>query len=378
MNTNDAEVVSNFDLENFSWDPVPAADNAVITTTKEAEEDTVSDNEEEKQEETSGKKSKTVVTGLDEKGKTEEIIEKSDSKQTGSKTKENDSSSGVGNETETLRLFRERGIIDFEDEELASEDFDEESFIETKFEEKLNTKLEALLAKLPPGLKDMIRYSANGGDFMEVVRDLNLPSELPTDLDISAEADQKKVISYMLKKEGKTSSEISDYIEFLTYKGTLAQEAENKYDKYLIEEETREERRIQDHKNEIAKRNEKIAEDIAATNEFLKTNKEVAGGVRFNRTEKKELPTYMYSPTLELEDGRITTPFNYELVQALKNREHALVLAKIVKSKFDMAAFKKELETKVVNEIENDLQDRDFRTRGSSQNQPKNHLVDFL
>lgn len=377
MNTNDAEVVSNFDLENFSWDPAPAADETVITTTKEAE-DTVSDEEEGKQEESAEKKSKTVVTGIDEKGKTEEIIEKGDPKQTGGKTKENDSSSGAGNGAETLQLFRERGIIDFEDEELNSEDFDEESFIETKFEEKLNTKLETLLAKLPPGLKDMIRYSANGGDFMEVVRDLNLPSELPTDLDISTEADQKKVISYMLKKEGKTSSEISDYIEFLSYKGTLAQEAENKYDKHLIDEETREERRIQDHKNEIAKRNEKIAEDISATNEFLKTNKEVAGGVRFTRTEKKELPAYMYSPTLELEDGRITTPFNYELVQALQNKEHALVLAKIVKSKFDMAAFKKELETKVVNEIENDLQDRDFRTRGSSQNQPKNHLVDFL
>ena len=370
------EVVSDFNLEDFSWDAPTAAE--VITKVEDSEEPEGEDGLEQKVE----NKAKTkVVTGIDEKGETEEEFEESGPKQKGNKTKEDESDAGSLPGTENLRFLRDKGLISFEDEDLSQEDFDEDEFIEAKFEESINTKLEELLSGLPPGLKDMIKYSANGGDFMEVVQDLTTSSELSLDLTLESEEEQKSVVKALLRKEGKSLEEIESYIEFLEFKGRLGTEAQTKYEKYVAEEETREEKRLEKLRQDRIDRQQKIESDKSSLGEFLKTKPQILGHVKLNRNEIKELPGYMYEPTVKLEDGRVTTKFNFDLVESLRDKEKSLLLAKIIKSDFNMKDFMQTLETKVINNIENSLQDRTFgKGSGSSQTnkQPKTHLVDFL
>ena len=370
------EVVSDFNLEDFSWD-VPVTSDVV--TTVEDVKDPVDQNGSEDVVEDEVKTK--VVTGIDEKGETKEELEEGDSKQKGSKTEKDEPNAGNLPGTENLRFLRDKGLISFEDEELSQENFDTDEFVEAKFEESINNKLEELLSGLPPGLKDMIKYSANGGDFMEVVQDLTVGSELSLDLTLESEEEQKNVVRTLLKKEGKSLDEINSYIEFLEFKGRLETEAQSKYEKYIIEEETREEKRLEKLKQDRIDRLQKIESDKNTLGEFLKTKPQILGHVKLNRSEIKELPGYMYEPTVKLQDGRVTTKFNFDLVESLKDKEKSLLLAKIVKSDFNMKDFMQTLETKVINNIENSLQDKTFgKESGSSQSnkQPKTHLVDFL
>ena len=370
------EVVSDFNLEDFSWD-VPVTSDVV--TTVEDVKDPVDQNGSEDVVEDEVKTK--VVTGIDEKGETKEELEEGDSKQKGSKTEKDEPNAGNLPGTENLRFLRDKGLISFEDEELSQENFDTDEFVEAKFEESINNKLEELLSGLPPGLKDMIKYSANGGDFMEVVQDLTVGSELSLDLTLESEEEQKNVVRTLLKKEGKSLDEINSYIEFLEFKGRLETEAQSKYEKYIIEEETREEKRLEKLKQDRIDRQQKIESDKNTLGEFLKTKPQILGHVKLNRSEIKELPGYMYEPTVKLQDGRVTTKFNFDLVESLKDKEKSLLLAKIVKSDFNMKDFMQTLETKVINNIENSLQDKTFgKESGSSQSnkQPKTHLVDFL
>lgn len=370
------EVVSDFNLEDFSWD-VPVVSD-VITTVEDVKDPIDQNGSEDVVEDEVKTK---VVTGIDEKGKTKEELEEGDPKQKGSKTEKDEPDAGNLPGTENLRFLRDKGLISFEDEELSQEDFDTDEFVEAKFEESINNKLEELLSGLPPGLKDMIKYSANGGDFMEVVQDLTVGSELSLDLTLESEEEQKNVVRTLLKKEGKSLDEINSYIEFLEFKGRLETEAQSKYEKYIVEEETREEKRLEKLKQDRIDRQQKIESDKSTLGEFLKTKPQILGHVKLNRSEIKELPGYMYEPTVKLQDGRVTTKFNFDLVESLKDKEKSLLLAKIVKSDFNMKDFMQTLETKVINNIENSLQDKTFgKESGSSQSnkQPKTHLVDFL
>ena len=370
------EVVSDFNLEDFSWD-VPVTSD-VITTVEDVKDPIDQNGSEDVVEDEVKTK---VVTGIDEKGETKEELEEGDPKQKGSKTEKDEPDAGNLPGTENLRFLRDKGLISFEDEELSQEDFDTDEFVEAKFEESINNKLEELLSGLPPGLKDMIKYSANGGDFMEVVQDLTIGSELSLDLTLESEEEQKNVVRTLLKKEGKSLDEINSYIEFLEFKGRLETEAQSKYEKYVVEEETREEKRLGKLKQDRIDRQQKIESDKSTLGEFLKTKPQILGHVKLNRSEIKELPGYMYEPTVKLQDGRVTTKFNFDLVESLKDKEKSLLLAKIVKSDFNMKDFMQTLETKVINNIENSLQDKTFgKESGSSQSnkQPKTHLVDFL
>ena len=370
------DILSEFNLEDFSWDTeaIVSKEDVVTELPKDQEE-----SEEEKPIETPVVDTPVIVTGLDETGKTkEEASKEGDSEQEGSETKEDDTPPGIGTRKEDFLRLREQGFLDFEDEEISAEDFDPEEFLKTKQEETLDKRLESLLSQIPPGLKDMIKYSAKGGDFMEIVRDLAVPTELDKTLDITSSENQKQVIMHALKSEGRSSEEIKEYIEFLEFKGKLETEAKSRFDKFLVEEETREEKRLQEHRERIAKQNQKIKQDLKEAQEILKNKTETFNGVRFTKTEKKELPDFIYSPTVELEDGRVTTEFNYQLLQALQDKEKTLFLAKIIKADFKLDDLKKDLENKVITKVENSLQGRNSG-QGSSQIQtPRSHLVDFL
>lgn len=374
------EVVTQFDLDDFSWDN-ESSPEVIISPSAETnvqdEPENISDNVENPEEEDKGKIVKTKVVTLNENGELEEKEEETqdNSKQEGKETKKDDPE--TGSIPRNLQLLRETGVIDFEDDEIQEEDFDEEEFIERKTSEKVDNKLNDLLSKLPEGLKNMIRFASKGGDYMEVVKDLATPRELSSDLDISEVENQKRVIEYFLKNEGKTSDEIEEYIEFLEAKGKLENLASIKYDQFLEEEETREERRLEEHKKAVQERTEKLEKNKKEISDFLSTKPKLFETFSFNRTEVKELPSYMNDPSVELEDGRVTTKFNYDLLQALQNREKSLLLAKIIKSDFDMKDFVKNIENKVINNVEKG-QPSVVTKIGSSQNKEKQHLVDFL
>ena len=379
--SNDAELITNFDLDDFSWDTTGIIPEAVTEVTPE-------ENTEDEQEEKPEKKVEVVIKpdGTKEDSEEEEDDE-DDPEEKGKEAKKANPSAGGSDGKDTLRLLKEKGIFDFDESELEDEDFDEQEFIEEKLEESINSKLEEMLSGLPTGLKDMIKFASNGGDFMDVVKDLNSPNELPDDLDMSNKSDQEKALRYLLKSQGHDQEYIDSNIEFLEFKNKLKETAEREYDKYLVAEETKEERRILEHKETLRKQREKMTKDKSDISTFLSEKPKVLGGIKFTRKEIKSLPSYMVDPSITLEDGRVTSGFNKDLVEALQDKEKALVLAKLTKNNFNMQEFFKDIETSMVDKLEGNLQRRNdgkgssviTGVSGSSQkSNQKTHLVDFL
>lgn len=379
--SNDVELITDFDLDDFSWDTTGIIPEAVTEVT--TEEDTEKEQEEEPE-----KKVEVVIKpdGTKEDSE-EEDDEEDDSEEKGGEAKKANPSAGDSDGKDTLRLLKEKGIFDFDESELEDEDFDEQEFIEEKLEESVNSKLEEMLSGLPTGLKDMIKFASNGGDFMDVVKDLNSPSELADDLDMNNKSDQEKALRYLLKSQGHDQEYIDSNIEFLEFKNKLKETAEREYDKYLVAEETKEERRILEHKETLRKQREKMTKDKNDISTFLSEKPKVLGGIKFTRKEIKSLPSYMVDPSITLEDGRVTSGFNKDLVEALQDKEKALVLAKLTKNNFNMQEFFKDIETSMVDKLEGNLQRRNdgkgssviTGVSGSSQkSNQKTHLVDFL
>lgn len=379
--SNDAELITNFDLDDFSWDNTGIIPEAVTeVTTKE-------DTEKEQEEEPEKKVEVVIKPDGTKEDSEEEDDEEDDEEEKGEEAKKANPSAGDSDGKDTLRLLKEKGIFDFDESELEDEDFDEQEFIEEKLEESVNSKLEEMLSGLPTGLKDMIKFASNGGDFMDVVKDLNSPSELADDLDMNNKSDQEKALRYLLKSQGHDQEYIDSNIEFLEFKNKLKETAEREYDKYLVAEETKEERRILKHKETLRKQREKMTKDKNDISTFLSEKPKVLGGIKFTRKEIKSLPSYMVDPSITLEDGKVTSGFNKDLVEALQDKEKALVLAKLTKNNFNMQEFFKDIETSMVDKLEGNLQRRNdgkgssviTGVSGSSQkSNQKTHLVDFL
>ena len=287
----------------------------------------------------------------------------------------------------TANLLKEKGIIDFEleeGEELTDELADE--LIEDGFDTAVDNKLKDLFDGLPDVVRQMVKYSKDGGDPMQFISTMlqTQATGLTVNMDLSNEANQEAVVKAMLKEQDYDDEYIDIHIETLKDSNKLEAISKKQYkaweDKQVKANEElvtkQEEKKIQDKEN-LRKEKTKLNSTLSSLSDV--------GGIKLSPKDKKELPSYMVDKSVPLKNGTAITALQKDVWEALGNETTALQLAKLLRSKkedgsFDFTKLELNIKTKVVKEIKDNVQrnKNDNTPQRSVNGSSKKELADYF
>lgn len=356
----------------FSWDDPAEVDNFFNDSPEalESKLETAAVIEEiTKEEDTVERSDEEIADDIfaDENEIAEEVIEDEDEGEQDTPETGKDKSKKTKVEESTtasaLSLLKEKGILDFELEEgeELTEDLAEE-LLEEKFDEAIEGRIEELFTDLPDVVKQMIKFTKDGGDPLAFVNNLSKSVEggLTSSLDLTKESNQELVMKTMLKKEGYDDEYIDTQIEFLKDSGKLELMSKKQFDVWNKKQtETNEQLvKAQEQKKKEERESVKIKKTQLAAS--LQTMTDV-DGLKLNPKDKRELPSYMHDKTVELTNGSVISSFHKDVWEALSNETTALQLAKMLRERkqdgsFDFGKIEKNAETKVTRKMKDSVQ----------------------
>ncbi|ALN97125.1 hypothetical protein [Flavobacterium phage FpV4] len=283
---------------------------------------------------------------------------------------------------DTLEFLKEKGLVDYELEEGTelTDDLADE-ILEDNWDASIIAGVEETIKDLPDALKELIKYSAKGGDFTELLSKMTTQtvSGINKDTDMEVEANQVLAVSLDLKDQGYDQEYIDTQIEFLKDSGKLAGISKKAFEKKIAKQEND----IQETVKQAEKRKEAEKEaqktykkDITVQINSLNDIK----GLVLNKQDKEVLPSYISDANIKLQDGRTVTKFQQELFSIFGDKEQTILLAKLVKDKFDFSSITNKEITKFSKGIKEEIQNNQVIIKGSkgSSQQPKKSLAELL
>lgn len=357
-------------LEEFGWDSQVGeidffGENAPEGMVVESEEKQPATEEKKKEEVNTKEEIKESEEAEDFFSSFEETTEKVEEEET-------ESNPQKSSYKDIYSILKSNGIIEDEDED--PEEITEELIAE-KLENSVEKKFEESIKELPQDLKNIIKYVSNGGNLYDIIGKYSEQAVIDEDIDMDDEANQERVLRFMLEEEGNDEEDIDSQIEYYKDSGKLRNISSKKFEKWKekrAEEIQEEVERQKINKKKQLENQKTFKKDIST---FVSESNEIKG-MPFNKKDSEELPDYISNPTIKLEDGRQITPFYRDLYESFKDKEKLVLLAKLIKNGFDFSDIKKEVSTKQTREIKNEFQRQ-------KKNQPKEahiskRLVDLI
>jgi len=283
---------------------------------------------------------------------------------------------------DTLEFLKEKGFVDYELEEGTelTDDLADE-ILEDNWDASVIAGIEETIKDLPDALKELIKYSAKGGDFTQLLTKMTMQtvSGIDNDTDMEIETNQVLAISLDLQDQGYDQEYIDTQIEFLKDTGKLAGISKKAFERKIIKQK----HDIQETINQAERRKE--VEKEAQKNYKKDINVQINSlndikGLVLNKQDKEVLPSYISDANIKLQDGRIVTKFQQELFSIFGDKEQTILLAKLVKDKFDFSSITNKEITKFSRGIKEEIQNNQVIIRGSkgSSQQPKKSLAELL
>jgi hypothetical protein len=283
---------------------------------------------------------------------------------------------------DTLEFLKEKGLVDYELEEGTelTDDLADE-ILEDNWDASIIAGVEETIKDLPDALKELIKYSAKGGDFTELLSKMTTQtvSGINKDTDMEVESNQVLAISLDLKDQGYDQEYIDTQIEFLKESGKLAGISKKAFEKKIAKQDSDIQETVKqaEKRKEVEKEAQKTyKKDITVQISSLNDIK----GLVLNRQDKEVLPSYISDANIKLQDGRTVTKFQQELFSIFGDKEQTILLAKLVKDKFDFSSITNKEITKFSKGIKEEIQNNQVIIKGSkgSSQQPKKSLADLL
>lgn len=400
-NTTTLETLQVDNIDSFNWDSevseIDFFGDTVVKPVKEEEENAETNKEEKKPKEKSVK-TEEESTIEDEEGLFKDFIpgnenpedEESAEEDTDNKSKKVDKVDGkkVENTTENpvLNFFKKQSSLELTEEEIQElEELDEDdrqAALEDYFERALEERLDASVKELPDALKNIIKYVSKGGDLNTFLKTLYKGQEsgLDENLDLTEEENQESIVRQSLQEEEYDEDYIDSQIEFLKDSGKLEVAANKYFNKWKSNREKAQREELA--KVEAAKKAQREAQitfkkdlsnHISTTEDFK--------GFKLTKREIEEMPEYISSQTVKMNDGRVITPFYRDLFEAMKDKDKLVLLAKLVKTDFDFTPLAKNIDTKRTKALKEDLQrqkdKQTIRSTSRSSQQPR-RLIDLI
>lgn len=277
-----------------------------------------------------------------------------------------------------LNSMKEKGLLEYELEEgeeltdeLASE------LIEDKWEDSINSAVEETMKELPDSVKELIKYSMNGGNPNELIAQMaSKPTNTITDkTDISDIENQKAVVRAARVEKGEDQETIDTYIQFLEESGKLDSIAKKEFEAVI-------ENKKQFTKQQATLQAERKTAQKLKNREFKKNLTELItsgeSGVKLSRQEQKEMPDYIAEPTVQLENGNKISQLQSDIFKALNDKNKTVLLAKILKSDFDLSDFTASAKTEVVKKVKGAVDSNRSNKRNRSSQPKRKSLADML
>lgn len=329
---------NNEKLENFSWDAWGDAADNISEAPKEV-------SKEEIKEEVKKEVKEEIKEKVKEEVKEPEISFEEETFDS--------SSEETGEVSDTQSLFsklKEEGVltIDFEEDEDIS------NVIDNEIESRVEETMEGFFEELDEDAVAFLKYKKNGGDTKKFFDSLKAATDNPSGT-IDDENYQENLVKYGLKQEGYDDEDIEDKVEWLKEGGKLQRHAE-KYEKKF-------EKQKEDYKKQILEEQKKQDQLAREQRESLSndlkerlSNTESVGHFTFNKDDKRNLHSYMTKAKVKVGKNNYLTQMQHDLQNAFQDPEKILVIAKLLRSDFDISDVIRNTETKVTKKTKDKIE----------------------
>lgn len=261
-----------------------------------------------------------------------------------------------------LNTLKERGIIEFEleeGEELTEEDASD--MIEIGFENRVEARVEELFEELPKEVKELAKFTMNGGsvrDYLDQLKDIE-GGTIKAGMDLTKQSNQEIIIREISKSQGYDDEFIEAQINSLKDSNKLEYFAKTQYSKWEKDNEESTKRLAETQRQKAEAERQRQKEFHNEIKGFVTTNKEV-GGLKLDKKDAVELPSYLTNKNIKLQNGGTVTQFNKDLMDVLGNKEATIQLAKLLRNKnkdntFNFSMIEKSTTTKVTSALKDDL-----------------------
>ena len=257
--------------------------------------------------------------------------------------------------------MKEQGIFQLV-EVKEDEPLDQDTFVE-KFDQEIEARvketIQSFLEELDEDGKRFLKFKRSGGDTRAFLQAYYSSMALPT-VDLTTEDGQEAVLRYYYKNvEGLDPEDVDSRIDWAKENKKLAKYAE-KYDGILQErEEARKEALLQqqaEYEAQMEKSRKDFEKDLV---EVLQAT-DAVGDIPLTKEDKKTMPAYMLKPSIRIGKNKYITPLQADLKSVYEDKKQLLLLAKLVRSKFDLSSLGVKLASKKVEQArKNLLRDRE-------------------
>ena len=246
-------------------------------------------------------------------------------------------------------------------------------------EDKVEARIEEVMQDLPDVVKEMVNFTVNGGDPYLLLGKLaqNQATGVTKDTDMTQEANQILVMKEALKEQGIDEELIETQIEFYKESGKLEGLASKAFDKLVSKSEAEAKKAAEEQlkqKKALIERQKTFKKDLGA---HLAENKEMKG-FKFSIKDKRDLPSYIAESNVAMSDGRKVTGLQADLHEALQDKEKTLLLAKLLRSDFDMKDLITKAETAATKKIKDGLKPSGEKETKKSIRTRKKNVADFF
>jgi hypothetical protein len=335
---------NNEKLENFSWDNWDNAADSISETPKEEPKEKV------KEEVKTEVKEETKEEEVKEETKPEISFEEDTFEYADGEEVEEE----VSDSEMLISKLKQEGIltIDFEEGEDISDIIDNE--IESRVEETM----EGFFEELDEDAIAFLKYKKNGGDTRKFFDNLKAANDDPAgDID---------------------DEDIQDKIEWLKEGGKLQRHAEKYEKKFERQREDYKKKMLEEQKkqDQIAReQREKLSDDLKQRLDDI----ENVGHFTFNKDDKRNLHSYMTKAKVKVGKNNYLTQMQHDLQNAFQDPEKILVIAKLLRSDFDISDVIRDTETKVTKKTKDKIERKPkIKSSKSSSGRRKKALYEYF
>lgn len=260
--------------------------------------------------------------------------------------------------------LKEKGI--FQNVELKEgEEVTEDKFFElqdAEIEARVQETFEAFFEELDEDGKNFLKFKKAGGKTVDFFTAYGSQFDTSVDFDPENESQRNQVLTHYLSTHEKLdATDIEDRIKWLKESGKDKIYADKYFKSMQKAEETRKANLVKAREQEAQQREA----DMRAFNESLDavlSKTENVGAFSFTKADQKELGSYVTKPTVKVGKNKYVPAFQAEIANIFRadteeNKQKLLLLAKLVKTNFDVTDLVSDVQTKVVKKAKSKLQE---------------------
>lgn len=312
----------------------------------------------------------------EEEEETTELDEEKPKKETPGKKKDEKEPEEVDDKqffTTLVNEMKEKGI--FQNIEVKeNEEITEEKFLElqdAEIEARVNETFEAFAEEMDEDGKAFIKFKKDGGktsDFFHIYSNRSFDID---QFDEDNEAHVNKVLKhYLTQVEKLDESDMNDRLEWLKEGGKEKAYAKKYFGIIENDRKTLKEK-ITKAQAEAAKEREDALKEFQTSFTEVLSKTESVGAFAITKTDQKELTSYVIKPTVKVGKNKYIPQFQKDIANIFKaeteeDKKKLLLLAKLVKTGFDVKDLVTQVETEVTKKAKSKLADAKRNIKPSS------------